>query len=190
MKLFRKALNTQGFQVRDQWRSRLEVEGIREDDQASWAASPLTFLGRRKALMLGRTPPLAMVVLAINLLSSSSFLIASWMCLGTILVFLLSLAAFPASSRTSAARYSRTAARYTGAPAPTLSEYLPCLRNLAILPTGNWSPAFDDLETGLEPLDLPLPPFPFPAILMMLVWSFKLLISVANARPFILFLKS
>ena len=42
------------------------------------------------------------------------------MCLGTILVFLLSLAAFPANSKTSAAKYSKTAAKYTGAPAPTL----------------------------------------------------------------------
>ncbi|KAJ6305808.1 hypothetical protein OIU78_021187 [Salix suchowensis] len=32
--------------------------------------------------------------------NSSSFLTASWMCLGTIRFFLLSLAAFPASSRT------------------------------------------------------------------------------------------
>lgn len=39
----------------------------------------------------------------------------------TDLVFLLSLAAFPANSSTSAARYSITAARYTGAPAPTRS---------------------------------------------------------------------
>ena len=35
--------------------------------------------------------------------------------------FLLSRAAFPASSRTSAARYSITAAKYTGAPAPMRS---------------------------------------------------------------------
>lgn len=45
-----------------------------------------------------------------TLLSSSSLRTASWMCRGTILVFLLSLAALPASSRTSAARYSSTAA--------------------------------------------------------------------------------
>ena len=54
-----------------------------------------------------------------------------------ILVFLFSLAAFPANSKTSAAKYSKTAARYTGAPAPTLSAYFPVLRYLAILPTGN-----------------------------------------------------
>lgn len=38
---------------------------------------------------------------------------ASCRCRGTIRCFLLSRAAFPASSRISAARYSRTAARYT-----------------------------------------------------------------------------
>jgi len=88
------------------------------------------------------TPPLAIVVLAISLFNSSSFLTANWICLGIILVFLFSLAAFPANSKTSAAKYSKTAARYTGAPAPTLSEYFPVLRYLAILPTGNWSPAW------------------------------------------------
>ena len=64
-----------------------------------------------------------------------------------ILVFLLSFAAFPANSNTSAAKYSNTAAKYTGAPAPTLSEYLPVFKNLAILPTGNYKPALDDLDT-------------------------------------------
>ena len=43
--------------------------------------------------------------------NSSSLRMASWRCLGMILVFLLSRAALPASSRTSAARYSRTAAK-------------------------------------------------------------------------------
>ena len=52
-----------------------------------------------------------MVTVERSLLNSSSFLMASWMCLGMILAFLLSLEAFPAYSRTSAARYSRTAAR-------------------------------------------------------------------------------
>lgn len=42
---------------------------------------------------------------------SSSFRMASWRWRGTIRCFLLSRAAFPASSRISAARYSRTAAR-------------------------------------------------------------------------------
>ncbi|KAJ6305806.1 hypothetical protein OIU76_002920 [Salix suchowensis] len=50
--------------------------------------------------MLGKTPPFAIVTEPSSLLSSSSFLTASWMCLGTIRFFLLSLAAFPASSST------------------------------------------------------------------------------------------
>ncbi|KAJ6314119.1 hypothetical protein OIU78_017723 [Salix suchowensis] len=50
--------------------------------------------------MLGMTPPLAIVTSPRSLLSSSSFLTASWMWRGTIRVFLLSLAAFPANSRT------------------------------------------------------------------------------------------
>src|SRR5580698_3454249 len=44
---------------------------------------------------------------------SSSLRMASCKCRGTIRCFLLSRAALPASSRISAARYSRTAARYT-----------------------------------------------------------------------------
>ena len=85
------------------------------------------FLGSNTAWMLGSTPPSAMVTPARSLLSSSSFLseqvqtlylvtkylylMASCRCLGMILVFLLSLAAFPASSRISAARYSMTGAK-------------------------------------------------------------------------------
>ena len=61
--------------------------------------------------MLGKTPPSEIVVLCINLFNSSSFLIANNMCLGTILDFLLSFAALTANSRTSAAKYSKTAAR-------------------------------------------------------------------------------
>jgi hypothetical protein len=61
----------------------------------------------------------------------------STICLGEILVFLLSLAAFPANSETSTVKYSSTAAKNTGAPAPTLSQYLPSLKNLCNLPTGN-----------------------------------------------------
>jgi hypothetical protein len=55
--------------------------------------------------MFGKTPPSAIVVLWSNLFNYSSFLMAKRMCLGTILVFLLSLAALPASSKTSAAKY-------------------------------------------------------------------------------------
>jgi len=36
-----------------------------------------------------------------------------------------------------------------------------CLEiNLVILPTGNWSPVFEDLETDLETFGFPLPPYP------------------------------
>jgi hypothetical protein len=59
------------------------------------------------------------------------------MCLGEILVFLLSLAAFPANSKTSTVKYSKTAAKKTGAHAPTLSPYLPSLKNRCNLQTGN-----------------------------------------------------
>jgi hypothetical protein len=52
-------------------------------------------------------------------------------------LFLLSRAALPASSRISAVKYSRTEARYTGAPAPTLGAYLPFFKYLPIRPTGN-----------------------------------------------------
>lgn len=63
-----------------------------------------------KALwMWGMTPPPAMVAL-IKVSSSSSPLMASWRCLGVILFTLRSLEALPASSRTSAVRYSRMAA--------------------------------------------------------------------------------
>ena len=75
--------------------------------------------------MLGNTPPWAMVTPDISLLSSSSFLqwagladavmlhnylMANCRCLGMMRDFLLSLAALPASSRISAAKYSMTAA--------------------------------------------------------------------------------
>ena len=82
--------------------------------QTSYDSSPFpfpVFPGSKALLMFGKTPPSEMVVLAINLFNSSSFLMAKRICLGTILVFLLSLAAFPANSRTSAAKYSKTAAR-------------------------------------------------------------------------------
>ena len=113
------------------------------------------FFGNSTLWMFGSTPPYAIVTPCRSFPSSSSFLIASWMCRGIILLFLLSLLAFPANSKTytqnilispclpsspasnrksqdkhdrstiekhqltSAARYSRTAARYTGAPDPT-----------------------------------------------------------------------
>ena len=71
----------------------------------------LDFFGNKTEWMFGKTPPDAIVTVPNNLDNSSSFLMANWMCLGTILDFLLSLEAFPASSRTSAAKYSKTAAK-------------------------------------------------------------------------------
>ena len=118
---------------------------------------------RSRLCLVKLIPPLEMVVLAIYLFNYSSFLMAKRICLGIILVLLLSLAALPANSKTSAAKYSNTAARQTGAPVPTLSVYLPCLKNLLILPTGNYNPALDDLETYF--FDDDDFPFPFPAIL-------------------------
>jgi hypothetical protein len=66
----------------------------------------------------GKTPPPAMVAL-INVSNSSSPRMASCKCLGVIRLTLRSFAAFPASSRTSAVRYSRIAAQYTDDLAPT-----------------------------------------------------------------------
>ena len=71
----------------------------------------LDFFGNKTEWMFGKTPPDAIVTVPNNLDNSSSFRMANWMCLGTILDFLLSLEAFPASSRTSAAKYSNTAAK-------------------------------------------------------------------------------
>jgi hypothetical protein len=55
--------------------------------------------------------------------------------------FLLSLAALPDSSSISAVRYSRIAARYTGAPPLTLFAYLPFFKYLWSLATGKTMPA-------------------------------------------------
>ncbi|CAM9458403.1 unnamed protein product [Scytosiphon promiscuus] len=106
--------------------------------------------------MLGNTPPEAMVTSPRSLLSSSSLRTASWMWRGMMRAFLLSRAALPASSSTSAVRYSRTAARYTGAPPPTRLENLPFLRKRPIRPTGNCRPALADLVVVF----FPRPPFP------------------------------
>jgi len=61
---------------------------------------PPDFFGSKIEWMFGSTPPLAIVTCPSSLLSSSSFLTASWMWRGTILVFLLSRDAFPANSST------------------------------------------------------------------------------------------
>ena len=60
-------------------------------------------LGSSTEWMLGSTPPAAMVTPPSSLDSSSSLRTASWMWRGTMRVFLLSRAALPASSSTSAA---------------------------------------------------------------------------------------
>lgn len=83
------------------------------------------FLGSSTAWIFGSTPPSAIVTWDKSWLSSSSFRTASCKWRGMIRAFLLSRAAFPASSRTSAERYSSTAARYTGAPLPTRWAYCP-----------------------------------------------------------------
>ena len=118
-------------------------------------------VGNRLGSMCGLTPPSLIIVLPNNLFSSPSFLIANKIYLGTILLFLLSLAAIPANSNISAVKYSKTAAIQTGAPAPTLSLYLPAFKRLAILPTGNYNPALVDLEVYFYPPVIPLA-FPFP----------------------------
>lgn len=83
------------------------------------------------------TPPPAMVPL-IRVSNSSSPLIASCKCLGVILFTFRSLLAFPASSRTSAVRYSRIEAKYTAAVAPTRPlAWTLCFSCLWIRPTGN-----------------------------------------------------
>ena len=87
--------------------------------------------------MCGITPPPAIVAL-IKVSSSSSPLIANYKCLGVILLTFKSLLAFPASSNTSAVKYSNMAAAYTADVAPTLLFALTLLfKNLCILPTGN-----------------------------------------------------
>ena len=67
--------------------------------------------GKRTVCILGSTPPCAIVTLSNNLLSSSSLRIASCICRGFIVFFFLSLAALPESSKSSALKYSKTAAR-------------------------------------------------------------------------------
>ena len=117
------------------------------------------FLGSKTAWIFGRTPPLAIVTPPSNLFSSSSFFTARVMWRGTIRLFLLSRAAFPASSKISAHKYSNTAARYTGAPAPIRVAYFPVRRYRPIRPTGNCKPALADAVVDFF---APRPPFPFP----------------------------
>lgn len=87
----------------------------------------------------GITPPPAIVAF-INWSSSSSPLTANCKCLGVILFTFKSLLALPANSSTSAVKYSRIAAVYTAAVAPTLLwELIKFFSNLWILPTGNYN---------------------------------------------------
>ncbi len=85
-----------------------------------------------------------------SLLSSSSLRTASWMWRGIILVFLLSRAAFPASSRISAARYSRTAHfELCQAPASTVHDATPGQSfTTAYKPSGNKTLPKERSEVG------------------------------------------
>ena len=109
------------------------------------------------------TPPPAIVAL-MSESNSSSPLTANCKCLGVILFTFNSLLAFPASSNTSAVRYSKIAAVYTAAVTPTRFFALTCpFKILCILPTGNCNPALRDLDWGALlpwPALPPLPPFP------------------------------
>lgn len=88
--------------------------------------------------MCGITPP-PEIVPFIRWSSSSSPLIASYKCLGVILLTFRSLLALPASSKISAVRYSKIAARYTAEVLPTLlCPWTLYFNNLWILPTGNY----------------------------------------------------
>ena len=116
--------------------------------------------------MCGITPPPAMVAL-MSASNSSSPRMASCKCLGVMRFTFKSLHAFPASSRTSAVKYSRMADVYTAAVAPTRCPWwTEFLRKRWTRPTGNCRPALDDrdcgafLEVGALPPLPPLPPFP------------------------------
>lgn len=105
----------------------------------------------RDLWMWGMTPPPAMVPL-MRVSSSSSPRMASCRCRGVILFTFRSLLALPASSSTSAVRYSRMDAKYTAAVAPTrpFAEIL-VLRCRWIRPTGNWSQANKPPEQVTRP---------------------------------------
>ena len=97
------------------------------------------FLPRSTLWIWGITPPPGIVAF-MRESSSSSPLMASYKCLGVILLTLKSFEAFPASSSTSAVKYSRIADVYTAAVAPTLFFYgTRYFRYLWILPTGNYT---------------------------------------------------
>lgn len=98
------------------------------------------FFPIRDLWICGMTPPPAMVAL-IRESNSSSPLMASCKWRGVILFTFKSLLALPANSKTSAVRYSKMAALYTAAVAPTRPWLVVlCLRCLWIRPTGNCNP--------------------------------------------------
>lgn len=86
--------------------------------------------------------------------------------LGMILDFFFYLVTMTDTSKSSATKYSKTAAIYTGAPTPTLSAYLPLFNILAILPTGKVNPALADLELYLDLDAFPFA-FPFPPLVIL-----------------------
>mmetsp|Transcript_57097 Transcript_57097/g.184902 ORF Transcript_57097/g.184902 Transcript_57097/m.184902 type:complete len:248 (-) Transcript_57097:108-851(-) len=97
------------------------------------------------------TPPPAIVAL-IKESNSSSPLMANTKCLGVMRLHLDSLATLPASSSTSAVKYSMTAATYTPAVQPTrLLFRMYCFNIRWILPTGKWTPARWALEVAASP---------------------------------------
>merc|ERR1719174_3284087 len=108
----------------------------------------LDVLLMRDLWMCGMTPPPAIVAL-MSVSSSSSPRMASWRWRGVMRFILRSLHALPASSSTSAVRYSRMAAVYTAAVAPTRCDAVTrSLRKRWSRPTGNWRPALSDLVWG------------------------------------------
>lgn len=82
-------------------------------DAVDFSVALVLFFGNRTGLIFGNTPPLAMVTPWSNFPNSSSFLTASNTCLGLILFFLLSRAAFPANSKTCIAKLKRVNVKWT-----------------------------------------------------------------------------
>ena len=86
---------------------------------------------------------------------------ASWSCLGEILLVFIYLAQFPANSKTSAAKYSKIAAINIAEVDPILlTVCILFLRSLWILPTGNWSPERTDRDFEVFLWEKYFPAFP------------------------------
>lgn len=102
-----------------------------------WTPHSFEDLLMRDLWIWGITPPPAIVPL-MRVSSSSSPRIASCRCRGVIRFTFRSLLALPANSNTSAVKYSRMAAEYTAAVAPTLPLAVTLdFRSRWIRPTGN-----------------------------------------------------